>query len=81
MSPRKSKRKFYRTVFRIEVLSEYPYPDDIENLHYNITEGDCSGKWEMTQEVLNGQQAADALRAQGSAPEFFRLDEMGVDLD
>jgi hypothetical protein len=39
-----SKRKFYKTVFKVEVLSEEPLSDiSISDVVYQITLGDCSG--------------------------------------
>lgn len=78
-----SKRKFYRTVLQVEVLSEEPYNfDSLQATAYDIDEGGCSGKVEVVKsEVLNARQAAKALDNQGSAPEFFRIDEKGNDLE
>ena len=37
-------KKFFKTIVRIEVLSEgTPWEGDIEALVYDITDGDCSG--------------------------------------
>ena len=34
-------KKYYRTVYRIEVLSDEPMPDmiDLDTIHYEVTEG------------------------------------------
>ena len=38
------KRKFYRTTFTIDVLSEdIPFQDDVAGLAYAINDGDCVG--------------------------------------
>ncbi len=77
-----TKRKFYKTRIVVEVLSEEPLSEDqeLDSVHWGITNGDWSGtvKWSPPK-VLNGAQAARALRSQGSDPGFFRLDDKGGD--
>ena len=78
-----SERKFYRTVFQVEVLSEYPITTDmsLEDVFYEITKGDCSGVATMPVcESVDGPTMAMLLQAQGS-PEFFNIDEEGNELD
>lgn len=78
-----TKRKFYRTVIQVEILSEEPYEgDDLETIKYDITEGHCSGilKDEVRNEVKNGKEMARLLLDQGSDPEFFQIDEEGNDV-
>ena len=79
-----SKRKFYRTVIQVEILSEEPYSgNDLETIQYDITDGHCSGKIidiERNQEKT-GQEMAGLSKEQGSDPEFFQLDENGNDTD
>lgn len=79
-----SKRKFYKNVLTVEVLSEEPISGhlSLKDIEYMITDGDCSGdiKWKP-QVVLNGKKCADALSGQGSEPGFFRLDDEGNDTD
>lgn len=68
-----AERKFYKTVIKIEVLSEDPYEyTDLENLSYDINEGDCSGKVtiESSQE-LSKEQTKEELVKQGSDPNFL----------
>lgn len=74
-------RKFYRTTFKVTVLSEEPYdPDTLADIHYDITNGGCSGSWRMTKsDELNGREVAEALVAQHSDPGFFQLDAEGND--
>ena len=75
-------RKFYRTKIMVEVLSQDPYdPDTINQIAYDIAEGDCSREWDIeeTQE-LTAKECAEALIAQGSDPEFFGIDEKGRDI-
>jgi len=75
--------KYYKTIIKVEVLSEGKYnPEDLEQVHMDITDGDCSGKWDIESSTkLTSKQAAKALIAQGSAPEFFMLDEEGNRVD
>jgi hypothetical protein len=78
-----SERNFYRTVFRIEVLSEEPYEyNGLEQLGVDISTGDCSGKvTEEINEKINGETAARLLLEQGSEPSFFQLDDDGKDIE
>lgn len=78
-----SKRKFYRTTIVIEVLSEEPYtPDSVQQIDYDIIEGDCSGQMFAGKSFeVDGPTMAANLKAQGSDPEFFQLDDEGNDLD
>jgi len=79
-----TKRKFFKATFKVEVLSEEPLTgsESLADLSYMTIEGDCSGAHELIkQDTLNGKQAAKALQAQGSDPEFFQIDENGNDVD
>jgi len=79
-----SKRKFYRRIFKIEVLSEEHIPEGVslEDIGYWITEGHCSGVVKAEDEVeVDGKHMAVMLTAQGSDPEFFQLTSDGEDLD
>lgn len=77
-------RTFWRTVLKVEVLSEdKPLTDaSLAEIEYAITDGDCSGvvRVESVKE-LSPKQAAKALVAQGSDPEFFLLDEEGNEIE
>jgi len=76
----KSKRKFFKTIIQVEVLSEdEPYKFNYLNeLYYDITDGHCSGDIEViSQEQLTPEEAAKALIAQRSDPDFFGLDKDG----
>ena len=78
-----TKRKFFKTVFTLEILSEKPIPSDISlgELNYGITEGECSGELNQTEvKELNGKEIATALIAQGSDPEFFQINDSGEDV-
>jgi len=65
--------ELYRTIIKIEILSEGPYdPDDISSVAYDIVEGDCSGSWEIeSSETLTELEMAAALEKQGSDPSFI----------
>lgn len=76
-------RKFYKTIIKIEILSEERIPDDmtLEEIGRETIEGGYSGRTLETKESeLNGKQAATALIKQSSSPEFFRIDEKGNDI-
>ena len=75
-------RKFYKTTFTIEVLSEEPIGDiSLSNLEYEITDGPYSGGTLIAKEVeIDGAECAEALLEQGSDPEFFDIDSEGYDL-
>ncbi len=76
-------RRFHKTVIQIEILSEDPYPDgkSLQDIAYDIEDGEYSGRiHRVSSEELDGPAMADALEKQGSDPEFFRLDQDGVDL-
>lgn len=73
-------RKFYKTTFTIEVLSEEPLGDELtlSQIDYAITEGPCVGFTLLNrQEELTSKQMADALYEAGSDPGFFQLDDDG----
>ena len=81
--------KFYRTVFKVEVLSEHWSNDkgwisnlDLEQINYAITKGHCSGLVTVESELeVTPQQMAKLLKAQGSDTSFFMLDEQGNTVD
>jgi hypothetical protein len=79
------KRKFYRTVIQIEILSEdEPFGDGktLEEINDEITYGHCSGKITTeTQEEMTAGRTALHLIAQGSDPAFFMLDKDGNNLE
>lgn len=80
-----SKRKFYRTVIKVEILSEEPYPEsaDMHQVANDIDDGDCSGQaiTIVENQVVSGKRMVKLLENQGSDPEFFQLDENGNDLE
>jgi hypothetical protein len=76
-----TKRKFYKTVFTVEILSEEePCSPSLGTIAFQITKGDWSGTTrEKSKKKLDGRQAARALFNQGSDPSFFRLTDEGED--
>ncbi len=78
-----STRNFYRTVITVEVLSEEPFEfRNLKDVHYAITDGDCSGSYGTTSvETADGRRMAELLLNQGSDPDFFGLTEAGEDMD
>jgi hypothetical protein len=81
----KNKKKYYKSVIQIEILSDEPYEDgkSLDDIKYDINEGHCSGILSMVEhnQELNGFEMARALESQGSDPEFFGIDQNGEDLD
>lgn len=79
------KRKYYKTVVKITVLSEdEPLKDGIslEEIAYEITDGHCSGDIVIQSRTeVKAREMAKLLMEQGSDPEFFRLDEDGNELE
>jgi hypothetical protein len=77
-----SKRKFYRTIIQVEVLSETPYNEtDLEQVAYDINQGEQSGKVSIiSSDEMDGKTAATKLKEQGSDPDFFMLDIHGNDI-
>jgi len=75
-----TERKFYKTIIQVEILSEEALPSGLSltDIDFIISEGDCSGQLQtISEEVLDGKQAAQALLKQGSDPDFFMLTEEG----
>ena len=75
-------RKFFKTVFTIEVLSEDPLSSSLSLTDIEFTEGYCSGTIRVEEATeIDGRTAVALLEAQGSDPEFFSLDHKGNDLE
>jgi len=79
------KRKYYKTVLRVVILSETKNITDNMDLYEianEIDTGDCSGEVKtIEQSEVTPQVMAGLLEDQGSDPEFFRLDSDGNELD
>lgn len=84
---KKKKQRFWRSVIRIEVLSEGrepPLHDELTpfNIADEITTGGWSGQTAVvSQDELEPLEMAQALRAQGSEPEFLGLSDEGEILE
>jgi hypothetical protein len=76
------KKKLCKTVIIVEVISAEAFEfNDLSDIHYQIIAGYCSGDYRTSESTwLTGKEAADAVIAQGSYPEFFGIDEDGNDL-
>jgi len=72
-----TEKVIHKTTIQVVVLSGQSYTlDDLYQLHFDITDGDCSGDFEVVDtEELTGQRAIDAIEGQGSDPEFFGIKE------
>lgn len=62
-----------RTRIVIEVLGVGPYdPDSLGQVHYDIVEGDVSGKWSVkSSDTLTPEAMESSLRCQGSDADFL----------
>jgi len=82
-----AKKKIYRSIISVEILSEDLVDDsfltDLSSVNYEITSGDCSGevKIQSINEVVTGEDAVKAVQAQGSSMDFFRMDEEGNEIE
>jgi hypothetical protein len=74
--------KFYKTVYRLEVLSETPYAEtDLEVIAQDITVGEQVGQLTEVESVtLTPEAMAEAMHHAGSSPEFFGLTDDGESL-
>lgn len=70
-----AKEKFRRTVITVEVLSRGPYnPESLQDVHYDISSGDCSGDWKITEsKPVTKKEMKELLKNQGSDEEFADL--------
>jgi len=78
-----SDRKFYKTTYMVEVLTEGPFTrSNLSSIAHEISEGEASGVVRREkEECLTGPEMVKELIAQGSDPEFLSLDDEGNDLD
>ena len=67
--------KYWKKVIHVEILSEGEHPpvfDNLQDVHYAIHDGPCSG---MTEEImvipLSREHMAESLINQGSDPAFL----------
>lgn len=79
------KAKLYKSVLKVEILSEEPYPDvlSLHQVSYDIVEGECSGvmEWEYLNAELHGAEAVKECEKHGSDPEFFQMDNEGNEIE
>lgn len=77
VSSTQGKRKFWRNVITVEVLSEEYYdPGSLEQVAYDIDEGACVGNFTVTgREEVGPERMADLLISLGSEPDFFIIEE------
>ncbi|MDE1821056.1 MAG: hypothetical protein KGJ23_08065 [Euryarchaeota archaeon] len=70
-----SKKKFYRTIIKVEVLSPGPYNvPDLDQVFRDITDGDCSGSVSVAKsEEVSAARMKKLLEKQDSDPAFFGL--------
>ncbi len=82
-----SERKFYRTVYQIEVLSTEKFDDggemSLTEIDDEITNGSSSGRISkiIDNEEKTGKEMAKLLKEQGSDTEFFQLTDDGQDTE
>lgn len=69
---------FYKTTITVTILSDGPYeaPDGLNDVDYDITDGDCSGDWKvLSTEELTKEEMIEACNAMGTDPAFFSIEE------
>ena len=75
------KGKLYKSVLKVEILSEEPYPEvmSLNQVAFDIVEGECSGviEWDSLNAELHGSEAVKECYKIGSDHSFFQLDEDG----
>lgn len=75
-------RHFYRHVYRVSVLSEYPEPDNLMQMAANTDEGPdvLESYHHIAMQELTRPKMVKALHAAGKDPGRMFLDEEGNDL-
>lgn len=81
-----SKKVLYRTVIKLEILSEEPIPEgwSISDIIDEATDGAYSMSSEFLTSNKNriiGKTAVMHTKRQGTDPEFFGMDENGNEID
>lgn len=69
-----TERKFWKSTITVTVLTcgeKPPQYMSLDEVNYDITEGDASGLWAQVDSEMTQKEMDDALIAQGSDPEFF----------
>jgi len=80
------KKTLYKTIIQYEILSEDPINENqsLDDIAYQTTEGSWSGRFLPTvtfNEPISGIEAVNAVKAQGSDPDFFFMDNEGNNID
>lgn len=79
------KKKLYKTVFQVEVLSEDPIEDSmsLEDIAREGSEGNFSIKTKdiLSNDPVIGIYAVKELEKHGSDPEFFMMDSEGNEIE
>lgn len=76
--------KYFRTTIMVEILSDFPYdPESLEQIYNDITDGECSGHWQVIESRdVNKHQMEQLLVQQGSDPSFLCGEvELELELD
>jgi len=80
-----TKKKLYRNVIQIEVLSEEPIPEgfNVPEILQECVDGDYSGRitHKYTDQEVTGRKAAKMVMAHGTDPTFFMMNEFGNEID
>lgn len=79
------KKILFRTVIKLEILSEDPIPDGmaIAEIIREANEGNYSAMFSeiVSNKIIFGKRAATLVLNQNSYPEFFGMDEDGNEID
>jgi hypothetical protein len=78
------KKTIYKTIVRIEILSEEPLTgnEDIIDINEQVIDGEWSGITKIgVSEPISGKRAVDETLNQGSDPAFFAMDNNGYELN
>lgn len=79
------KKTLYRSVFTLEVISPDPIPDNwfLGDIVSETVDGEYTGNINTTalNEVIKGKDAVDAVKNQGTDPEFFFMDDDGNEIE
>ena len=83
-----AKKTIYRTVIKLEILSDEPISDERSSMSLaGIVEecetGSFSGSHDFTivNQKVSGKKAVSLIQNQGSDPEFFGMDDDGNEID
>ncbi len=80
-----AKKTIYKTVIRLEILSEEPIPENmsIDDIQEECNTGSFSGIHDITvaNKPIKGIAAVKEMRKQGSDPDFFQMDENGNEIE